>query len=166
MRWLTLSAVFTCTLVCIHCGGTQLRDRHYADDEASYQIGPLSSEWQPIDVDGDNDLAWHNPNSGAVLQANASCSPELDIPLPALTNHLLIGFTERRIYTQKLIPMDNREALFTHLGAKLDGQPRQLALVVLKKDGCVYDFSLVAVDNDRFGSLLSEFRTFLSGFSA
>lgn len=166
MRSLSLAALFTCTLVCVHCGGAQLQNRRYTDSEASYQIGTLSSKWQPIDVDGHNDLAWHNQSAQAVLQVNASCSRELDIPLPALTNHLLIGFTERRIHTQQLIPMDNREALFTHLRARLDGQARQLALVVLKKDGCVYDFSLVSVDNEEFGNLLAEFKTFLSDFSA
>ena len=97
-----------------------------------------------MDVRGENDLAWTHEGHAAIIQANASCNPGLDIPLTALTNHLLIGFTERELATQELVPMDGREALRTHMRAKLDGVPRELLLVVLKKDGCVYDFALVA----------------------
>jgi len=97
-----------------------------------------------MNVQGQNDLAWAHHGHAAIIQANASCNPSLDIPLTALTNHLLIGFTEREVAEQELVPMDGREALRTHMRAKLDGVPRELLLVVLKKDGCIYDFALVA----------------------
>jgi PAS domain-containing protein len=162
LRWITLS---TLSLICLHCGGGQLSHHRYTDDEASYRIGQLSSEWRPIDVDGQNDLAWHHDRQGAVLQVNASCARSLDIPLSSLTNHLLIGFTERSIHRQERVPLAQREALFTELQAKLDGQPRHLALVVLKKDGCVYDFSLIAINKQSYDMLIAQFKTFLSGFS-
>ena len=63
--------------------------------------------------------------------------------------HFVIGkvsFSE-----QQLVEMDGREALRTHLIAKLDGVPKRFTVYVLKKDGCVYDFLHVADhDNRRF----------------
>ncbi len=67
-----------------------------------------------------------------------------DTPLVALTNHLLIGTTERQIQAQEVEPFDSREALHSVLTAKLDGVPRLYDMFVIKKDGCIYDFVYVA----------------------
>ncbi|MCB9707764.1 MAG: hypothetical protein H6714_03085 [Myxococcales bacterium] len=165
MQVLRIGFLTTFALLCTQCGAGQLHNGRYNDSEASYRVGRLGPSWQRIDVDDDNDLAWHNPRAGAVIQVNASCSRDLDIPLVALTNHLLMGFTERHIRSQQLIALDSREALLTRLDASLDGQPRELALVVLKKNGCVFDFSLIARPSARSGDLFSSFKTFVSGFS-
>jgi len=126
------------------CGGGTYEGETYADDEARYRLSDPEGGWSRVEVDGQNDLAWAHASLGAVIQANASCNPSLDIPLVSLTNHLLIGFTERETLSEELVELAAREALRTHVRAKLDGVPRELLLVVLKKDGCVYDFALVA----------------------
>ncbi|MEO0323306.1 MAG: hypothetical protein AAF447_10145 [Myxococcota bacterium] len=113
---------------------------------------------------GDNDLAWREPALGAVLQTNARCAPELDIPLEALTAHLLIGWTERTAREETRVPFDGREALRTELRAKLDGVERGLVFVVLKKDGCVYDFALAAPPG-RLAEARGAFDAVLASFS-
>jgi len=138
--------------------------RSFVDSEASYELGPLSPAWRRIDLDGHNDLAFRNGGLGAVIQVNASCDPDLDIPLRALTNHLLIGFTERRHRAEDLVDMVSREALRTHVEAKLDGVARELILHVLKKDGCVYDFALVAPPGDRFARAERDYEGMVRGF--
>ena len=60
--------------------------------------------------------------------------------------------------------MDGREALRTVARAKLDGVPRELELVVLKKDGCVYDFALVAPPGRPFTDAQATFRAMLDSF--
>lgn len=130
--------------LCSACGGSTYAGGVYVDGEARYRLSDPGEGWRRMDVQGQNDLAWAHDGHAAIIQANASCNPGLDIPLTALTNHLLIGFTERELEDQGLVDMDGREALRTHMRAKLDGVPRELLLVVLKKDGCVYDFALVA----------------------
>jgi len=149
------------------CGGTGTFDGQvYSDGEASYSLGEPGSGWGRLSVEDDNDLAWSHDGLAAVIQINASCDPDLDIPLEALTNHLLIGFTDREVREEELVPMISRQALRTHVRARLDGVPRELLLVVLKKDGCVYDFALVAPPGDRFrrargayDRLIGSFRT-------
>ncbi len=149
------------------CGAAHYAAGVYDDGEVRYRLTPPGQEvWRSIEVDRHNDLAWMNERLGAVIQVNGSCDPSLDIPLRALTNHLLFGFTERTIDAQELVPMDGREALRTQARAKLDGVPRQLELVVLKKDGCVYDFALVTRPGETFARAQAVFRTMLDSFGA
>lgn len=148
------------------CGGGngELRGDTFSADETTYDIGDLARGWEAIDAPDPNDLAWANDGLAAVIQVNSSCDPALDIPLEALTTHLLIGFTEREIVTQERVPMASREALRTHVRAKLDGVLREMLLFVLKKDGCVYDFSLVAPPGAEFERARAEYEAWLAGF--
>ena len=147
-------------------GGATLQGDTYTDAEARYRIGRPGEGWQALDVEGQNDLAWSHADLAAVIQVNASCDPDLDIPLPVLTNHLLIGFTEREIRSEERVPLDAREALRTHVVAKLDGVPREMVLTVLKKNGCVYDFALVAPPGSRFERARQAYEAMIGGFHA
>lgn len=133
--------------------------------ETQYRIGELDPGWRRLSVDDQNDLAFHHAQMGAIIQVNATCDPTSDVPLTALTNHLLIGFTDRHIVEQALLPMDEREALRTHVTARLDGVPRELLFYVMKKDACVYDFALIAPPGTNFEHALPEFERFRAGFS-
>jgi hypothetical protein len=137
----------------------------YHGPETTYRIGHLGPEWGRVDVAGHNDVAFSHPDHGAIVQVNSSCNPALDIPLEALTQHLLIGFTERDIQSQDRVPMAAREALRTHAVAKLDGVPREMVFYVLKKDGCVYDLSLVAPPGERFARARKDYDGFVAGFA-
>ena len=55
-----------------------------------------------------------------------------------------MGLTDRQVVSQTVRPCSRREALETIVVGKLDGVERKLALLVLKKDGCVYDLVLGA----------------------
>jgi len=150
------------------CGGqASLEGGVYHDPEARYRVGNLGTGWSELGgVASQNDIAYFQEALGAIVQVNASCDPELDIPLVALTNHLLIGFTERDIKEQTLVPLDAREAMRTHVHAKLDGVPRELLFYVLKKDGCVYDFALIAPPGDPFSRASVSFEAFVRRFHA
>ena len=137
----------------------------YRDGEASYRVGTLEGRWQRLGVAGQNDLAWHSEELGAIVQVNATCDPDSDVPLPALTNHLLIGFTARELREQELVPMDGREALRTHVVARLDGVLRELLLYVLKKDDCVYDLALIAPPGTAFERARPVFQGLVDGFT-
>ena len=133
--------------------------------QTSYRIGPVGPDWTPVTVNRQNDLAWHNGAEGAVMHVDSDCDPGLDIPLTALRNHLMIGFTEREILQEERVPMDGREALRTHFRAKLDGVPRDILSQILKKDGCVYDFALVGPPEARFDRARADFDAWRAVFS-
>lgn len=137
----------------------------YRGTETTYRIAPPSSDWTSVTVDRQNDLAWHSEAKGAVMHVDSDCDPALDIPLTALRNHLVIGFTERDEVEEEVVPMDGREALRTHLTAKLDGVPREILLQILKKDDCVYDFGLITPPGAPFEAALGDFDRLLASFT-
>jgi hypothetical protein len=99
------------------------------------------------------------------MHVDSNCDPAHDIPLTALRSHLLIGFTDREVIEEQVVPMDGREALRTHLTAKLDGVPREILLQILKKDDCVYDFGLITPPGPPFEAAIGDFDQLLSGFT-
>jgi hypothetical protein len=137
----------------------------YQGQKTSYRIGAVSSDWALVTVNHQNDLAWHNEAKGGVMHVDSDCDPALDIPLTALRSHLMIGFTEREVVEEELVPMDGREALRTHFTAKLDGVPRDILLQILKKDDCVYDFGLVTPPGPSFEAALGDLDQLLAGFT-
>src|SRR5262249_26237917 len=100
----------------------------------------------------------------ATILVNARCrKPDDDTPLVALTNHLLMGSTEREFVSQATEPFDGREALHTHVKSKWDGVPMELDLFVMKKDGCIYDFVYLAAPTG-FGEGSTSFEAVVKGF--
>lgn len=137
--------------------------RVYHAGRASFRTGPVPSSWQRTNVEGTM-LAFHDRAGGGAINVYSRCGLDGDdVPLSALTNHLLIGFTERDIADQKVVPLDGREAMRTLVRAKLDGVPVALAIYVLKKDGCVYDLVWVS-SPERFEAGLPSFDGFVAGF--
>jgi hypothetical protein len=153
------------------CGGPQWQGQWYQHGDVGFFVGVLNPSWRREAPDAHDSagpgmapLVWAHHASGALIQVRASCEDALDIPLRALTRHLLIGFTDVTAITEQLRPLDGREALRSKVHAKLDGVPRELVLYVIKKNGCVYDFALIARPQ---GSAVHEpeFDRFVSGFS-
>lgn len=163
-RLLAAGAVLACAAA-LGCGGPSLQGNVFVGGETPYRIGELGAGWQRLSLADQNDLAYHHGGMGAIVQANATCDPGSDVPLTALTNHLLIGFTERDIREQRVVPMDEREALRTHVIARLDGVPRELVFYVIKKDDCVYDFALITPPGESFLRAAPDFERFVAGFT-
>ena len=162
MRGRLVCMILTLAIGC--GGGGELRGSVFTDGEARYRVGDLDAGWERLDLD-QNDLAWRHPSIGAIVQVNATCDPFQDVPLTALTNHLLIGFTARELRSERLVPLDGREALRSHYVASLDGVPRELLFFVLKKDECTYDFALVAPPGAPFEEARPAFERFVAGFT-
>jgi hypothetical protein len=118
------------------------RDWFVTDDHRYHVAPPDPNEWRQVHFDS-NDLAWVNEH-GNVLATNSTCRNFEDAPLDVLTNHLLMGFTDRVQVDKKTYMMDGREALQTAWTARMDGVPVDINVTVLKKDGCIYDFTLIA----------------------
>jgi len=145
------------------CSGG-LKGELFQKKGVSYRVvAPSEAGWKRIAL-SDNDLAWAAKGSPHVLSMNAVCEGHDDAPLEVLTRHLLFGFTEREEKSAQREMIDGREALHTVWAAKLDGVPVELELVVLKKDGCVHDFTYVSPPGERgvhqqaFDALVAGFR--------
>jgi hypothetical protein len=140
-----LTYVFLCVLG-LGCASNAYDGRVYRSDELAFRIGPVPESWRPIEA-SDALLAFRDDAGRATIAVNARCGLDGDdVPLEALTKHLFLQFTERRVEDQDLVRMDGREALRTQIVAALDGVSKRYTVYVLKKDGCVYDFLHIADD--------------------
>jgi hypothetical protein len=146
------------------CNGHRFHDGVFAKERVRYRVGALERGWRAVAVE-ENDLAFLSQDSAHSVAVNSTCEGHGDAPLPVLMQHLLIGFSQREKLTEALARMDGRESLRSRYRAMLDGVPVELDLVVLKKDGCVYDFMYLSAagrfDEKRavFERLLADFRT-------
>jgi hypothetical protein len=135
----------------------------YREGPLAFQIGAVPPGWRAVQVSHAT-LAYRDDAHGASVLLNARChKPDESTPLLALTNHLLIGATERSAVTQETEPFDGREALHTRMRAKWDGVPVALDIYVAKKDGCVYDF-VFAGDPSAFDDGARDFAAFVRAF--
>ena len=149
------------------CGGGKGRGSF---DGSTYRRGPIAfqvpappQDWKRVEEE-DASLAFRDHGHGASVLLNARCLTADDrTPLVALTNHLLIGATERVYLSQEVEPFDGREALHTKLRAKWDGVPMGLDVFVLSKDGCVYDFVYIGAPA-AFEDGAATFERFVRGF--
>jgi hypothetical protein len=133
------------------CARDAWSDGAFHKEGRTVTLGTAPPSWQRIDVDG-ADLAFRDSSrEGSALSV--------------LTEHLIMGTTERQFDAQDVIPFDGREAMHSLLRAKLDGVPMRYDIYVLKKDGCVYDLVYVAPP-DRFPDGSSEFERFAGGLHA
>jgi hypothetical protein len=156
-------------LTLVGCGRPAFDGQLFRNDELAFRVGPVPSEWRPIEA-SEALLAFRDDPSAATIAVNGRCGRDGDdVPLASLTQHLFIHFTDRRPQTQEALNLDGREALRSRLQADLDGVPRDFVVVVLKKDGCVYDFLYVGVPGgppaalERFDAFVASFSTVSAG---
>lgn len=144
------------------CGGQSFDGRVFREDDVAFRLDHVPPSWRQIEV-SDTALAFRDDETATTFAINGRCGKDAeDVPLRSLTQHLFLHFTERRIEEQRLFPLDGREALGTQLVAKLDGVEKHFHVVVLKKDGCVYDFMQIANRPQD----AEQFLRFVQGFSS
>jgi hypothetical protein len=148
--------------VCACGASSSFHDRVYDDGTVRYRVGPLSSQFQRIEV-GDNDLAWHDRGLGTI-SVNSTCSDYEDVPATALLNQLLFGTTSRNFRVEEIATLDGRAARHVIVDVEMDGVPVTLNVYLLQKDGCVYDLTHVVApqESERARPL---FEAFVRGFA-
>ncbi len=137
----------------------------YRGRDVSFRLSPLPSTWRKVSLPS-ADLAFRDESHDASILVNSRCNAsDGDAPLVSLTEHLIIGTTDRHVSREETIPFDAREARHTELTARLDGVPMQYDIFVLKKDGCVFDLVYVAAPGGATtGTGTAEFERFVQGF--
>lgn len=144
------------------CGGAQFDGREFSNDELAFRVQSVPDGWREIEVTEEL-VAFRDDARGATISVYGRCGRDGDdVPLTALTHHLLIGFTDREVKSQESLQLDGREALRTEVRGKLDGVETHLLVYVLKKNTCVYDFLHITTAP---ASGVEPFERFVQGFS-
>lgn len=157
---LFISALAALIVGCSSAGfdGTIYRGKDFA-----FRVVTIPEGWQRIAV-SNAALAFRDPDGGTIAADTRCHADGGDVPLASLTQHLFIGFTDREILEQTVVPFDGREAMHTLLQAKLDGVPKKFDVWVMKKDDCVHDLYYLA-EPAHFDRGAAAFERFVQGFA-
>ena len=149
----------------VACGHAKtFDDGVFRKGAVAVRVGPVPAGWRRLTVEGADLVFRDDERSGSVL-FDVRCGRDDDAPLSVLTDHLIMGTTEREFDAQDTVPFDRREALHTLLRAKLDGVPMHYDIYVMKRDGCVYDLVYVAPPA-RFAEGAVDFEHFATGLES
>jgi hypothetical protein len=153
-------ALFAVVGACAH--GNSFESGVLQKGDLRVEVGFVPAGWRRVEVEG-ADLAFRDDAREGSTLFDVRCGRrDDDAPLSVLTQHLIMGTTERNIESQEVVPFDRREAMHTALHAKLDGVPMQYDIYVMKKDGCIYDLVYVAPPG-RFADGAADFERFVGG---
>ena len=149
---------------CAACAASPSFDgTRYRGQYAAFRLAPLPPTWKRLALPA-ADLAFRDDaHEGSILINSRCASADRDAPLLSLTEHLIIGTTDRHITREETLPFDSREARHTLLRARLDGVPMAYDIFVLKKNGCVYDLVYVSPPGAADAGT-AEFEQFVHGF--
>jgi len=135
----------------------------YRGQYVSFRVPPIPPSWERVSLAG-ADLAFRDASHDTSVLINSRCATaDRDAPLMSLTEHLIMGTTDRQVAREETIPLDAREARHTLLRAKLDGVPMSYDIFVMKKDGCVFDLVYLAPPDEKSAGA-DEFERFVRGF--
>jgi hypothetical protein len=158
----SLLGIFVALLALAGCGGSSFDGHVFRRGNLAFRVGPIPPAWREVEADGAL-IAFRDDQAAATVALSGRCGLDGDdVPLEALTHHLFISFTDRTLLKQQRFELAGRAALRSELTAKLDGVLMHYVVVVLKKNGCVYDFMLVNADGQRAD--LEAFEHFVGGF--
>lgn len=144
-----------------------------APKSVEYLVNPPPAPWHKLAVGQDPnsvdalkaDLAYENPNTGAIISLNSLCRKYTDASLETLTNNLVRGIENRRILERKNVEVSGAEALDTLFEGTVDNVRLHIRTVVLTKNSCTYDFIYVVIPK-REGESKHAFESFLASFRA
>ena len=144
MRIRLVAALLLGALALAACSGVKVRqgpqDGEVITERTRYKFGEPGSDWRRVSL-GDVDVSWVRDSSGHTLSVNSTCADFVEAPLTALRRQQMVGFTQTERVEEREEMVDGRAALFSRWRAKLDVVPVELGLWVVKKDGCIYDFT-------------------------
>lgn len=164
---LTLPLIFT---QCMFGGGSKVgKVRGYKPgmvltEKGFYNVGILKKPWQRMHVAFYRVISFYQKGLKSTIETDAFCDGAYDdASLKVLTTHLQMALDSKKTISEKNLMLDNRGALRTVVEGKVDGVPITLDTVVIKKNDCVFDFSLISKP-DEYNLVVSDFETFFNGF--
>lgn len=146
----------------------------------TYRVGLPGAGWEPLAGEG-LQAVWQHSTDPAIIQVHGECEDHGDSDLEDFTDHQRIDYSKWEIIEEPTGELDaegrprmrqrqyyttiaQREALRTTVRANLDGADIMIEYVVLKKDGCLFDLTYIAVPH-AFDAHTGEFEKVIEGFA-
>jgi hypothetical protein len=130
-----------------------------APKSSEYDVKTPGAPWHKLAVGDDPsstdamkaDLAFENPETGAIISVNSICRKYNKLSLEQLTENLVRGVGERKMLDRKEITLDGVKSLDSLFEGRVEGVYLHLRTVVALKDDCTYDFIHVSVPKREVG---------------
>ena len=108
------------------------------------------------------DLGWIHQKTGATISYLSECSETDDVSLQQMQLTALSGIRNLKILEEKEITFEERRAIRSHSAGDVDGVAINIDLLLVKKNGCRYTFTLTGFPQT-YSQGLNDFNRFLSG---
>ena len=119
--------------------GGPVREDKKAND---YSISGLKAPWKKISEKADADHAWLNSESGAILALRSLCHRYEHISLRNLAQNLYTVLQDVEVIDTQSRSIASREAFESHVKGRIDGVDVESKIVVLRKNHCIFDFTV------------------------
>lgn len=144
-----------------------------APKSKDYIVSTPDSPWHKLATSDDPnstdamkaDMAYENPETGAIISLNSICRKYSPSSLDVLTNNLVRGIGNREVVKRSEIKLADAPALDTVFSGLVDNVHLNIRTVVMVKNSCSYDFIYVTVPErdarnaGAFDRFLASFRT-------
>lgn len=132
--------------------------------EGRYDTGQPGAGWV-TSKPGGADKAWYNEALGASIYADSNCGPRYqETRVEDLATELIIGLKDSTTDIEQVRAIGNREGILRAHTGSLDGVPVRLAVAVVNRDACTYDFVYIA-QIGTFDDGYADFEKVMDGFS-
>jgi hypothetical protein len=131
-----------------------------------YRIVAPGSPWSEMNLPPgkfDADLAYIHEHTGSALYLRSECHMYEDASLSQLVGGLMSLFKNIRDLKEEVVTFSGREAKSSEFIGELDGAEVKVAILVLKKNSCYFDFIFVSVP-EYFNKDKSAYDRFLHSF--
>ncbi|MDD2731272.1 MAG: hypothetical protein PHW33_04085 [Candidatus Portnoybacteria bacterium] len=137
--------------------------RYYSETPPYYRVGELSLEWERLSTKA-RTISWYNQSYRSSISTDAYCGRSVQgRSLASLGGDLITALDNRKFAQEREFTLAGRSALRQAVQGTVDGVPTQVDLVVVRKDGCVFDFYLVSQGAPE-AEALEDFEAFFGGF--
>ena len=137
--------------------------RVYIRHDRYYRVGKLPKGWRRMKT-GARAISFYNQDLKSSISTDVFCGRSVgERSLDSLGGEFISVLEERTVTEEVPFTLDDRAALRQRAEGKLDGVPVVLDLVVVKKNGCVFDMYAV-MPPDAVDQVAGPFEHFFQSF--
>lgn len=173
MRVFAASAIFVFILSVAGClfgpskfkGVMSYRNgRVYLKKDSFYRVGDLPDGWRLMKTRV-RTVSFYNGELGASISTDAFCGSSVEgRRIDSLSGELISALEKREVLGEKEFELDGRGAVRQLVRGEMDGMPVLLDLVVVRKNGCVFDFYSITPGASADSKLGMAFDAFFKSF--
>lgn len=117
--------------------------RVYLKHDRFYRVGILPDGWERLRTRA-RAISFYNPHFKGSISTDAFCGRSVgDQRLESLTSEIVSALEDRTMKSQTKFDLDGRGAIRQRFKGTMDGVPVIVDVVVVRKDGCAFDFYAV-----------------------